>query len=326
MNPGYVIGKAKGRRVAALGECMIELHEDSQGRLSFGFAGDTLNTATYLRRLLSPFQFDVDYFTALGDDHLSGRMLACWEAEGIGTGLVQRRAGELPGLYWICTDARGEREFLYWRNVSAARAVLADGHARRISDVLGPGDLLYFSGISVAILSTSDREELLHLLSDLHGRGVRIAYDCNFRARLWPVVDEFRIIQQRLLPLLDTFISSFADESAVFGDTGIDMTANRLARAGAREWILRGQPGETITSESGCLTNAFAAPEQVVDTTGAGDSFNAGYLAARLSGYGVDDAVCAGHALADRIVRQGGAIIAREATPTLATLVSDQGT
>lgn len=308
-------------RIAALGECMIELREDSTGALSSGFAGDTLNTATYLRRLLPAGEFEVDYVTAVGDDPLSGRMLAGWEAEGIGTGLVRRRAGELPGLYWIRTDPAGEREFFYWRSASAARSLLADGHARRIGEALGAGDLLYFSGISLAILSTTDREGLMQLVAELHDRGVHIAYDCNFRAPLWPVVDEIRNLQRRLLPLLDTFITSFADESAVFGDKDITVTAERLANARVHEWVVRGAPGEVITADGGRSTSPLAAPGQVVDTTGAGDSFDAAYLAARLSGFGVPEAVRAGHTLAGIVVRHRGAIIAREATPPLAALL-----
>lgn len=301
---------------------MIELREDSHGTLASGFAGDTLNTATYLRRLLPAPGFDVAYVTAVGDDHLSSRMVAAWEAEGVDTGLVRRRAGELPGLYWIRTDADGEREFFYWRGASAARAVLADRHAGRISEALQPDDVLYFSGISLAILPATDREGLMELVRGLHERGVLIAYDCNFRARLWPVVDEIRSLQRRLLPRVDTFITSFADESAVFGDKDIAVTAERLAASGVREWVVRGEPGETITSTGGRQAAEFAAPEAVVDTTGAGDSFDAAYLAARLSGYDVPAAVRAGHALAGIVVTQRGAIIPREATPDLGTLVS----
>jgi 2-dehydro-3-deoxygluconokinase len=301
---------------------MIELREDSHGGLASDFAGDTLNTATYLRRLLPAPKFDVGYVTAVGDDYLSARMVAAWEAEGLDTGLVQRRAGELPGLYWIRTDAGGEREFFYWRGASAARAVLADGHARRISETLQAADVFYFSGISLAILPATDREGLMELVSELHERGIHIAYDCNFRARLWPVVDEIRRLQRRLLPLADTFITSFADESAVFGDKDIAVTAERLAASGVREWVVRGEPGETITSGSGRQVAVFAAPEKVVDTTGAGDAFDAAYLASRLSGHDVPAAVRAGHALAGIVVTQRGAIIPREATPALGTLVA----
>lgn len=316
------MNRQRHRRIATLGECMIELREDSQGALTSGFAGDTFNTATYLRRLLPATDFEVSFVTAVGDDPLSARMLSAWEADGIDISLVQRRPGELPGLYWIRTDEAGEREFFYWRSASAARAVLADGHAQRIGESLREGDVLYFSGISLAILSSTDREGIVQLVTELRERGVHIAYDCNFRARLWPVIDEIRCIQRRLLPLIHTFITSFADESAVFGDKDIAVTAERLASVDLHEWVVRGVPGETITSDSGKHRAEPLPAEKVIDTTGAGDSFDAAYLAARLAGHAVPVAVRAGHALADVVVTRRGAIIPRDETPSLDALVS----
>ena len=104
-------------RVACIGECMIELREQADGRLTRGFGGDTLNTAIYLARL----GVSVDYATALGDDGWSDEMLASWKAEGVGTDLVVRLPGRLPGLYVIQTDDKGERRFSYWRANAPAR-------------------------------------------------------------------------------------------------------------------------------------------------------------------------------------------------------------
>src|SRR6187399_2663481 len=87
-------------RIASIGECMIELRQLPDGHLTRSFGGDTLNTAVYLARL----GVSVDYVTALGDDPLSEEMLAGWRAEGVGTGLVARVPGRLPGLYLIQTD------------------------------------------------------------------------------------------------------------------------------------------------------------------------------------------------------------------------------
>ncbi|MGH8222281.1 MAG: sugar kinase [Woeseiaceae bacterium] len=311
------------RRIAALGECMIELCERRDATLSRGYAGDTLNTATYLRRLLPAAGYRVDYVTATGEDHLSERMIASWQAEGIGTELVQRLPGELPGLYWIRTDERGEREFFYWRGHSAARKVLSNDHAGRIDAALNEGDLLYLSGISLAILAPESRYALLELLEALHRRRVRIAYDANFRARLWEDTVDARRVQQRLLESVDVYISSFPDEAALFGDADIEQAAKRLAGCGVAEWILRGDPGVTLTAAGSRSTASPIDSRPVVDTTGAGDSFDAAYLAARLQGHAPAPAIDAGHALARLVVQHRGAIIPREATPTLAELLSN---
>src|SRR6201992_2105483 len=107
-------------RVASIGGCMIELRQATDGQLSRGYGGDTLNTAVYLARLGGAG----DYVTALGDDPLSDEMITGWAAEGVGIGRVARLAGKLPGLYLIQTDPRGERRFYHWRENSAARSLM----------------------------------------------------------------------------------------------------------------------------------------------------------------------------------------------------------
>ena len=105
-----IFGKCHGesmKRVACIGECMIELREEADGRLSRGYGGDTFNTAAYLARLGT----QIDYITALGDDSWSDELIAAWNAEGVGTQRVLRLPGRLPGLYIIQTDPKGERRF-----------------------------------------------------------------------------------------------------------------------------------------------------------------------------------------------------------------------
>lgn len=308
------------QRVVAFGECMIELREDVGNALAYAFAGDTLNTATYLRRLLPEAGFAVDFATAVGDDPLSEQMLDGWRAQGIGTELVRSLCGELPGLYWIHTDDTGEREFYYWRSDSAARHVLDDNYAANIETALQTGDVLYLSGISIAILDNDRRNDLLQLVAALHSNGVKIAYDTNYRARLWRDAAQARFWHERLLESADLFITSFPDEVEMFGDRGIEIVADRIGALGIEEWVIRGDPGVTITRYEGRAEAQPVDRQKVVDTTGAGDSFDAGYLAARLSGYTTAESITAGHALAATVVQYSGAIIPADATPSLASI------
>ena len=104
-------------RIVSVGEVMIELARGTDGRLAFGFGGDTFNFAVYIARA----SIEVAYATALGDDNYSEGILTLAAAEGVKTELVLRVPGRLPGLYLIETDAAGEREFFYWRDTSPAR-------------------------------------------------------------------------------------------------------------------------------------------------------------------------------------------------------------
>ena len=118
-------------RIACLGEAMVELSglDAEAGTLAFGVAGDTLNTAIYLKRTLGQGA-RVAYITALGDDAFSDRMVAAMQEEGLDTSAVARLPGRLPGIYAINVDERGERTFSYWRTESAARSMLGPGGLR----------------------------------------------------------------------------------------------------------------------------------------------------------------------------------------------------
>jgi 2-dehydro-3-deoxygluconokinase len=111
------------KRIAIIGECMIELNGAPFGAMEQTYGGDSLNTAVYLARVAGQ-SVAVDYVTALGMDPISEGMLSRWRAEGVGTDYVLRDPARQPGLYLIQLDAQGERTFLYWRNQSAARYLL----------------------------------------------------------------------------------------------------------------------------------------------------------------------------------------------------------
>jgi 2-dehydro-3-deoxygluconokinase len=297
-------------RVACIGECMIELSEHADGSLTRSFGGDTLNTALYMARLGVP----VDYVTALGDDGWSDEMLAAWRAEGIGTDKVLRLAGRLPGLYVIQTDPSGERRFQYWRDRAAARDLFALQETPAVVEALARDyTLLYLSGITLSLYSDAGREELFRALDKARTAGVRIAFDTNFRPRGWPDREVARQAYREILDRSDIALASTEDLDLLFGAGGTQAFLNgkrpgelvlKLARPACR--VLADGTDQVIEAEP---------VENVVDTTAAGDSFAAAYLAARLSGADPVDAAHAGHRLAGAVVGHRGAIIPRTAMP-----------
>ncbi|MCC7411468.1 MAG: sugar kinase [Gammaproteobacteria bacterium] len=309
-------------RIAAIGECMIEISRTARGGLREAYAGDTCNTAVYLARLLAGTRARVHYATALGTDRFSRAMLAAWRREGLRTDLVRTLAGRLPGLYYIDTDAHGERSFLYWRRGSAACAMLDGGHLAVLERQLSGYTLVYCSGISLAILAPAARRQLLALLARLRARGVRIAFDSNYRPRLWPAPRSARAAMRAAYACSDVALLSFDDEQALFGDRRPQATIARLARLGVGEIVVRIAGAGSLASAGGrTFTAAPAHRGRVLDTTAAGDAFNAAYLAARLRRADVAAALGAGHALASCVIRRRGAIIDRARTPALATLL-----
>lgn len=297
-------------RVASIGECMVELTlpradgEDSR----VGFAGDTFNAAVYLKR--SAPELQVAYVTALGADPLSARMIAAFEAEDLDTGLIERRADRVPGLYAISLDDNGERSFTYWRDSSAARTLFLPP-AEVTPGSLRDFDLVYLSGITLAILAPEARAALAGFLEGYRRGGGRLAFDSNYRPRLWPDAATARRDIAAFWTMTDVGLPSLDDEMALFGDSGEAAVLARLAAAGIRRGALkRGAGGPLPIGEAAALPT-FPPADKVVDTTAAGDSFNGAYLAALLRGESEAACLAAGHALASEVIGHPGAIIPR---------------
>jgi 2-dehydro-3-deoxygluconokinase len=289
-----------------IGECMVELRPVDDGHLKRGFAGDAFNTAVYLKR--SAPDLDVAFLTATGDEALSNAMVETWRAEGLSDRLVFRIPGQRPALYLIETNEKGDRKFHYWRSETPAkewlRLLLAAGGA----SVLDSADLVYVSGISLAILSYADRQAAIELLGTVK---TKIAFDPNIRPALWKSMDEARHCFEAMVKIATIVLPSRQDYQLMYDmddpDEQIDFTAG----------LTQGEIALTCDAD-GCRLRAdgktVALPTQavkVVDTSGAGDSFNGAYLAARLRGEDAMTAAKAGLALAAKVVAQPGAIIPR---------------
>ena len=278
--------------VAALGECMIELSEAGDGRYALGYAGDAYNVAVGLARAGTRVRF----VSRVGDDHYSDAMLAAWEAEGVDGSLTDRLAGMAPGLYLIRTDASGERSFTYWRDASPARRILADDeHAEQLRAGLADADWIFLSGITLSLLTDAAHARLLELLDALPAQ---VAFDTNYRPAGWPDAETARRrmddVLRRTSIALPTLDDHDEDLLARLHALDVPEAAIKLGADGAR--LLS---GERI---------AAAPVTEIVDTTGAGDAFDAGYLHARLNGASPADAAAAANRVAAAALTHRGAI------------------
>lgn len=303
----------------------MELSEQPDGSFARGFGGDTLNTAVYLARL----GLRVDYVTALGTDPFSDEMVAAWHREGIGTDLVLRCPDTLPGLYMIQTDARGERRFSYWRDSAPVRRLLSLPEMGRIEAALLRHDLIYLSGITLSLFDASGRARLFAILDHLRANGGRVVFDTNFRPRGWPDRAAAQHAYREMLHRCDTVLASTEDLELLRDanlpagpdfPAGNDAILSGLRACGMDELVLKlREPGCLVVAAGGETIHVPAATQaRVVDTTAAGDSFAAAFIAARAAGLGLREAAENSHRLAGAVIAYRGAIIPLEGMPRLA--------
>jgi 2-dehydro-3-deoxygluconokinase len=301
-------------KIACIGECMIELNQIDlvQGAARVSFAGDTLNTAVYLSRL----GCDVSYITNLGTDAFSTEMLRRFKEEGINCRLIGRHDARLPGLYAIETDPRGERSFRYWREASAART-LFEGVGASLADLAG-FDVIYLSGITLAILPPDVRAALIATAKELKAAGKQVVFDTNHRPRLWPNEATARESFDAMWAATSLALPSYDDEERLYPSLSPLQVIDRVSGLGPHEVVLKnGARGPMIRFQGDAVQTAMPKAERVIDTSGAGDSFNAGYLAARLAGAEPLQAAAAGHRLASAVIGHHGAVIPQQAMPAI---------
>lgn len=294
-------------RIISIGECMVELAPmATEGAFQIGFAGDTMNTAWYLRQRLAQ-DHQVDYLSAVGHDAISDQMVDFLAAEGIGTNLILRHPDRTVGLYMIQLQD-GERSFSYWRGQSAARTLASD--SGRLTDALASAQIAVFSGITLAILSPEDRTRLIAALSAFCSGGGTVVFDPNLRPKLWDTPETMMAAIMSAARVSDVVLPSHEDEASWFGDADPEATLERYTKAGAQTVVVKNGPGEIIFSELGSIGRLRpVAASNVVDTTAAGDSFNAGFLAARLAGSPMQDAVANAADLAAKVIQSRGALV-----------------
>ncbi|MCC1482067.1 sugar kinase [Roseibaca sp. Y0-43] len=297
-------------RILCLGEAMVELAPVGDGLYRRGFAGDTFNTAWHMAQILGP-RADVGFVTRVGQDSLSLAFIEECRAGGLDVGAISQSAERGMGLYMIALDGV-ERSFHYWRGQSAARC-LADEPARLARDLAGAG-LVHLTGISVAILTPDARDTLRKALCAAKARGALLSFDPNLRPALWQSLDDMRAVLPDFLALADILLPGFDDEAHAWGDADPQASLARLGQFGASEIVVKNAGGAVHMAHKGQGRVVQLPPVSGIrDTTGAGDAFNAGYLAARALGHGPERAIDWGHRMAGHVLRSAGARVQPDA-------------
>ena len=296
--------------VFVMGEAMVELAPSSVHTMSVGFGGDTYNTSVYLARL----GWRPHFVTALGTDLYSQRLRAVMRAEGIMVEHVLTNPEKLPGLYTIELDEHGERSFHYWRSDSAARTFFDLPDSEAAMDAMARADCLVLSGITLAIFSDAECARLFEVAKSVKSRGGHVVFDPNYRPKLWTDPKDAIAAYKKLAPHTTIVLTTEGDEAALHGDQSLEDIAGFWAGDMPTLLVLKkgGEGAMVIEPSAKPILVPAIKDHDPLDTTGAGDSFNAAFLAAYLGGATPCDAAAQGNDLAAQVIRTHGAIAPRD--------------
>lgn len=276
--------------LVCIGEPMLEFNQQpgtdaetaALGRRFYleGFGGDTSNAAVAAARA----GCRVAYVTAIGDDPAGDRFAALWTAEGIDMSGVRLSNTHPTAVYFVTHGPRGH-EFLYYRAGSAASTL-------QPSDIPKPlienAKFVFASGVSQAI-SANAADAVFHAFALARAAGVKIAYDTNYRARLWPV-PRARAVMHQAVAMADVALPSLEDAQML---TGLDDPAaivDFYLGLGPSLVVLKlGAKGARLGTPAGHV-EIPPFPCRAVDGTGAGDTFCGNFLARLIEGDAALDA------------------------------------
>jgi 2-dehydro-3-deoxygluconokinase len=300
---------SEAKRAVCIGEAIVELARGADGRFALASGGDTFNTAIYLARAGIPAGFA----SALGDDPYSDAIVALAAAESVDTGLILRAPGRLPGVALIDADPQGTRRVHSWVEAAPARDLFEMPNWSNVAENLIGARLIFFSGVTLSLYSNIGLGRLLAVTELARSKGAIVAFDGNFRPHAWKGdLTRTRTVFAEALKRVDIALPAYDDEAVLWGDPSPEATIERLRAFGVGEIVVKNGPNSAVVA-SADKREAVPVPEVLVpvDSTAAGDGFNAGYLAARLGGRAPAEATGVAHKLAGEVIRHRGAIMPR---------------
>lgn len=267
---------------------MVEFAAEERGRLSQvttfrrWWGGDTSNVAVAAARLGA----SVGYVTRLGGDEFGRSFLTLWAQEGVDASHVIVDPAGFTGVYFIALAEDGRHDFTYYRAGSAASRLQPDDID---AAYLATARVFHTSGITQAI-SESAREAADRAIEAARAHGVAVSYDLNIRPKLRPL-PELRTIAEVTLQWADIVFLSLEDAGHLCGDAAPEEVVERMLADGPRLVVLKlGAEGCLIAAADGARLRLPAWTGEAVDTTGAGDAFDAAFLVEWLRGRSLEEA------------------------------------
>ncbi len=292
-------------KLCSIGECMVEISNIKNSIYKQSIAGDTLNFCTYLDKSY----FEVYFFTALGTTYLSNETSKFIKKRNILTNLISKEKNKEIGLYLIHNDNRGEKNFFYWRDNSAAKLFFNKVNFNKYIKFIKTFDYIYFSGITLSILNYSSLRKFSLFLIKLKKQKVKIIFDLNIRISRWKIKN-LESSLKLILPHVDIFFASGEDLIFLKNNNNVGQFFNIINQYNISHGIYR----KNATLNYSFFKNKKYLKKnktikKIIDSSGAGDGYNAAYLTNFVKTNNPRLALIQGSKLGSKIVMKKGAII-----------------
>ena len=292
-------------KICSVGECMIEIANTKNNIFQQSFAGDTLNFCNYIDKKY----FDVSFLTAIGKTSVNRSVLEFINSKKISTKLIKQVNSHEIGLYLIKNRNNGEKQFFYWRDNSAAKNYFNKIDFVSLFKNLKNFDYIYFSGITLSIIDPSKISNFVDLLKLLKNKKVKIIFDFNIRIKRWSKKKLNSYFSQTLL-FANILFASGEDLNFLKGSASVKTFTNLIQKYNIKHAIYRKNARLNYSfyeDESYFVKNKVK--DKVIDTSGAGDGYNAAYISNFIKFNNPQKALQVASEIGAKIVMKKGAIV-----------------
>jgi 2-dehydro-3-deoxygluconokinase len=290
---------------------MAELSFDNEQNIALGFAGDVYNSIIYAKSIFP--QISCALACRVGKDKFSSLLKSHMQNHQIEQDLVQEDNSRNLGIYAINLDINGERSFDYWRDQSACSQLFSDDcKLQQIfsSSLLSKNTTIFISGITLGILKDEQKQSLLDYLAVLVQNGYKVAFDPNYRPKLWNNSEHARTFFEKAYQCANIILPGIDDQYSVFEQAKLQDCIDYFSQFPEKEIILKAGTDGMYGLINGKVQHHenFQPASIQVDSTAAGDSFAGIYLASRLLGKSIKTSMASANAVAREVVQHKGAI------------------
>lgn len=265
---------------------MIEFAAEKRGSLKNaerfirGFGGDTSNFAIAVARLGG----QAAYLCRLAADDFGQALMDLWAREGVDTSRVIPTQNGYTAVYFTSWKEDGSHDFGYIRQGSAASMLSpADISERQFEGVAA----FHTSGITQAI-SPSACDASFRAIDIARQQGVLVSYDPNLRLKLWPL-GRARAVVMESVRRCDVFFPNIHEVRLLIGQEDVSAVIDHLLTAGPKIVALKlGEQGCLVGTADGTRIRVPAVRARAIDTSGAGDTFDAAFMVGLMSGWDVE--------------------------------------
>jgi len=299
--------------VIAIGEILVDLVSTKPGphmeapAFEKCFGGAPMNTIVGVSRL----GVSAGAITAVGDDPFGQFLIGELERNKVDVSQVKVKKGRRTTITFVANEPMsGERTFLFYRKPWTGETADSTLESDDIDpSYIAKANILHVSGF--ALSQNPCRQAIFKAIKCARKTGVKVSFDPTLRVDVWDSIATLRRTYSRALRLSD--IATFSKEEAefIFGTSEAEEAARRALKYGIGiVGIKLGDEGSFIMREDGRTVKAPAFRVKAIDTTGAGDGWNAGLLVGLCKGWDLEKCVTVANALGAMVVTKRGAITA----------------